>query len=253
MMRDGKALQMATSHELGQNFSRAFDIGFSDKDGNRNLCWTTSWGSSTRMIGGLIMCHGDDAGLRLPPVVAPVQAVVIAVKDDGRSVDATHAAVSQLADAEVRARADARVSIGFGRRVTEWELKGVPLRVEIGPRDLANGETTVIRRDSGDRATVPLSGLTAFVQETLPKIQRALADEAAARTQANIHDVSTIEEALEAAATGFGRLPWSSLGAQGERRLNAEAVSVRCLQTSDGGIPDDPDGDDLVAIVGRSY
>src|SRR3954452_20776924 len=195
MMRDGKALQMATSHELGQNFSRAFDIGFSDKDGNRNLCWTTSWGSSTRMVGGLIMCHGDDAGLRLPPVVAPVQAVVIAVKDDDPSLEATHAAVAELSDAGVRARADGRVPIGFGRRVTEWELKGVPLRVEIGPRDLANGEATVVRRDSGERVTVPLSGLAGFVQETLPKIQRTLAEEAVARTQANTHEVATIEDA----------------------------------------------------------
>src|SRR3954454_22193143 len=224
MMRDGKALQRATSHELGQNFSRAFDIGFSDQDGNRHLCWTTSWGSSTRMVGGLIMCHGDDSGLRLPPVVAPVQAMVIAVKDDDACLDATHASAAELSDAGVRARADGRVSIGFGRRTTEWELKGVPLRVEIGPRDVANAEATVVRRDSGERATVPLSGLPAFVQETLPKIQRALSDEAAARMQANMRDVATIEEALEAAATGFGRLPWSALGAAGERGLNADGV-----------------------------
>src|SRR3954447_1442922 len=106
MMRDGKALQMATSHELGQNFARAFDIGFSDQDGNRHLCWTTSWGSSTRMVGGLIMCHGDDSGLRLPPVVAPVQAMMLAVKDGDACLDAGRASAAELWDAGVRARAD---------------------------------------------------------------------------------------------------------------------------------------------------
>ena len=253
MMRDGKALQMATSHELGQNFARAFDIGYSDQGGTRNLCWTTSWGSSTRMIGGLIMCHGDDAGLRIPPAVAPVQAVVIAVKEDDATLEAVAALVAELTASGVRARADQRVSVGFGRRVTEWELKGVPLRIEIGPRDLAEGQATVTRRDSGDRSTVPLPGVAACVAEQLPEIQRSLAAEASERTTSSLHDVATIEEALEVAASGFARLPWRVLGPEGERRLNADAVSVRCLQTPEGGIPDDPDADDLVAIVGRSY
>jgi prolyl-tRNA synthetase len=253
MMRDGKALQMATSHELGQNFARAFDIGYSSQDGARNLCWTTSWGSTTRMVGGLIMCHGDDAGLRLPPVVAPVQAIVIAVKEDTATLEATASVVAALNESGVRARVDDRVSIGFGRRVTEWELKGVPVRVELGPRDLAEGNATVTRRDSGARSTVRLPGLAAFVKEQLPDIQRSLAAEAAERTAGALHDVSTIDEALEVAVAGFARIPWRALGPEGERRLNADAVSVRCLQTADGGVPDHPDADDLVAIVGRSY
>jgi prolyl-tRNA synthetase len=253
MMRDGKALQMATSHELGQNFARAFDIGYSGQDGARNLCWTTSWGSTTRMVGGLIMCHGDDAGLRLPPVVAPVQAIVIAVKEDSATLEATASVVAGLNESGVRARSDHRVSLRFGRRVTEWEVKGVPLRVEIGPRDLADGNATVTRRDSGTRSTVPLPGLTAFVKEQLPDIQRSLAEEAAERTARGLHDVSTIDEALEVAGAGFARIPWRALGPDGEGRLNADAVSVRCLQTPDGGVPDHPDAGDLVAIVGRSY
>jgi prolyl-tRNA synthetase len=253
MMRDGKALQMATSHELGQNFARAFDIAFSDRDGVRTTCWTTSWGSSTRMIGGLIMCHGDDAGLRLPPTVAPVQAIVIAVKDDPATLDAVNSATRELGDAGLRARSDDRVSIGFGRRVTEWELKGVPVRVELGPRDLAEGHATVTRRDSGRRTTVALAGLVDHVCPLLDDIQGTLAKEAAERTASSTVDVASVDEAREAARSGFARMPWRVLGESGERTLNAEAVSVRCLQTPDGQVPDDPDADDLIAVVGRSY
>src|SRR3954454_10265959 len=124
MMRDGKALQMATSHELGQNFARAFDIAYSAADGSRQLCWTTSWGSSTLIVGGLIMGHGDDDGLRLPPSLAPVQVVVVAVKDEPETLEAVSAAARELADAGVRVRIDDRTEVGLGRRLTEWELKG---------------------------------------------------------------------------------------------------------------------------------
>jgi prolyl-tRNA synthetase len=133
------------------------------------------------------------------------------------------------------------------------ELRGVPLRIEIGPRDLAAGGATVTRRDSGERATVPVAGLARFVADALPAIQRGLAAEAAERTARGLRDVATIDEAVEAAASGPARIPWRALGPEAERRLNADAVSVHCLQTPDGGVPDDPGDDDLVAIVGRSY
>jgi prolyl-tRNA synthetase len=253
MMRDGKALQMATSHELGQNFARAFDIEYSDQNGSRATCWTTSWGSSTRMIGGVIMCHGDDAGLRLPPVVAPIQVVVIAVKDDAATLDAVTAAERSLLEAGLRVRADDRASIGLGRRRTEWELKGVPVRVEIGPRDLAEHSATITRRDSREHSSAVLTGLADAISPLLDDIQTSLAREAAERTERATLDVNDVDEALEAAATGFARLPWRAVGEAGERRLAEEAVSVRCLQTSDGNVPTAPDEDDLVAIVGRSY
>ncbi len=253
MMRDGKALQMATSHELGQNFARAFDIGYTAQDGARELCWTTSWGSSTRMVGGLIMCHGDDAGLRLPPVVAPVQAIVIAAKDEAPTLEAVAATERALRDAGVRVRTDDRGGLGLGRRITEWELKGVPVRIEIGPRDLAHDAGTVVRRDTGEHETVPLARMADVLPPLLTQIQASLAREAAERTQQHLHDVSSVEEALEAARTGFARLPKAALGEDGERRLNQEAVSVRCLQAPDGQVPKNPDDDDLVAIVGRAY
>ncbi|BDZ51389.1 hypothetical protein GCM10025867_36300 [Frondihabitans sucicola] len=126
MMGDGKALQMATSHELGQNFAKAFDITYTGTSGQVETCWTTSWGSSTRMVGGLIMAHGDDRGIRIPPRVAPVQVVVIAVKDNDRTRAAATALVGELTATGVRTRLDDRTTQGFGRRATEWELKGFP-------------------------------------------------------------------------------------------------------------------------------
>jgi prolyl-tRNA synthetase len=252
MMRDGKALQMATSHELGQNFARAFEIAYSAADGSQQLCWTTSWGSSTRIVGGLIMCHGDDAGLRVPPALAPVQAVVVAVKDDAETLEAVAAAARQLADAGVRTRTDDRTDAGLGRRLTDWELKGVPVRIEIGPRDLREGRASLVRRDSGERLAVPLAGVAGATAEALSAAQRALAEDARARAAERTRAVETVAEAIEAAEGGFAKLPWAAVGPDGERALNAHAVSVRCLQTADGGVPDSSAGD-LVAVVGRAY
>jgi prolyl-tRNA synthetase len=252
MMRDGKALQMATSHELGQNFARAFEMEFSDQDGERRLAWTTSWGSSTRMVGGLIMGHGDDDGLRVPPAIAPIQVVIVAVKDDDETRPVVDAVERELRDAGVRLRVDARPS-GLGRRLTEWELKGVPVRIEIGPRDLAEGVVSVVRRDTGEKAAVPVAGAAAAARELLDAVQAALADEARVRATELTSAVTTIDEALEAAQVGFATIPWKTLGPEGEKRLNEKAVSVRCLQTPDGGVPDDLEADDLVAVVGRSY
>src|SRR3954462_13660076 len=209
MMRDRKALQMATSHELGQNFARAFDVAYMSPEGSRELCWTTSWGSTTRMIGGVIMCHGDDAGLRLPPVVAPVQAIVIAVNDEPRTLETVAAVEKALRSRGIRSRVDGRADLGLGRRITEWELKGVPVRIEIGPRDLADHAAAVVRRDSGQRESVSLARLPEAVAELLLDVQATLAREAIEHTQHHLHEVSTVEEAREAARTGFARAPWA--------------------------------------------
>jgi prolyl-tRNA synthetase len=256
MMGDGKALQMATSHELGQNFARAFGIAYSDATGAEQTCWTTSWGSSTRMMGGLIMSHGDERGLRVPPRIAPVQVVIVAVKDDDSVAAAVARIAAALRDAGIRARVDERTNQGFGRRVTDWELKGVPLRVEVGPRDVAAGMVTMVRRDTGDKVTVPADGIADIAAQMLDGMQTDLAAHARRRLEERIADVSTIEAAREAAAAGFARIPWSALGEDGEAELNEGAVTVRCLQTADGLIPPGvPEGSasDLVAIVGRSY
>ena len=253
-MGDGKALQMATSHELGQNFAKAFDMTYTASSGQVETCWTTSWGSSTRMVGGLIMAHGDDRGIRIPPRVAPVQAVVIAVKDDERTMATASSLVGELKAAGVRARLDARTTQGFGRRATEWELKGVPVRIEVGPRDIESGRATVVRRDTGDKDAVALEAISSHVAALLETMHTELIEAARQRLTDRTVDAASVAEALDAAKTGFARIPWRLLGEEGEDALNREAVSVRCLQTGDGTVPGagDPDSE-LMAIVGRSY
>jgi prolyl-tRNA synthetase len=251
MMRDGKALQMSTSHELGDNFARAFDIRFQDESGESVWCHTTSWGSSTRLVGGLIMAHGDDDGLVLPPRLAPVQVAVVAVREEASVIEACERIATSLRGVGLRVEVD-RGRASLGRRITDWELKGVPVRVEVGPRDLAEGVVTVSRRDGG-RETVAPDRLAAHLPVVLETIQEALLDGATARRDAATVDAASLDEAVEAAQSGFARLPWSLVGEEGEQRLNERAVSVRCLQRPDASTPESPDEADLVCVVARAY
>src|SRR5262245_64669 len=199
MMRDGKALQMGTTHELGQNFARVFGIEFLDAEGERRTAWTTSWGVTTRMIGGLIMAHGDDDGLRVPPHLAHVQVVVVAVRDEGDVVACSRALADELRAAGVRVHLDDRADVSLGRRATEWELKGIPLRLELGPRDLAGDEVTLVRRVSGAPKTpVALAGAVAAVRDALEAEQQVLWDQAVAQRDSRIKDVTTLDEARSA-------------------------------------------------------
>jgi prolyl-tRNA synthetase len=254
MMRDGKALQSATSHELGQNFAKAFDISFLDDQGERPLAWTTSWGSSTRMVGAVIMAHGDDTGLRIPPRLAPIQVVILLVRDEDGAGEAAAGLAATLREQGVRVRLDDRTATSFGRRATDWELKGIPVRIEVGPRDLAEGNVTVVRRDTNSKDTVALTAVPAMVGGLLDDIQAALFNEAATYLADHTVDVTTVEAALEASTTGFARLPWDLLkdGAAGAT-LRQQAVTVRCLVRSDGSVPLSEDEADLVAICGRAY
>jgi prolyl-tRNA synthetase len=254
IMRDGKALQMGTSHELGTNFAKVFDITYLDDQGATRMCWTTSWGSSTRMVGGLIMGHGDDDGLVVPPRLAPTQAVVLVVK----STDGVGEAASQLADdlrrQGVRVVLDDKVAQSFGRRSTDWELKGVPVRVEVGPRDLAEGQVTLVRRDRGEKQTVPLGKAAELVAERLEDIQRDMLAEALERRESQTSVATTLSEAAEAGQAGVARVPWGLLrDGEGERQLADKGVTVRCLQREDGSVPDDDAEDGLVAYVARAY
>jgi prolyl-tRNA synthetase len=253
MMGDGKALQMGTSHELGQNFSKAFDIQFLDNEGTQQHAWTTSWGVSTRMVGGLIMCHGDDNGLRIPPALAPVQVVVIAVRDDEAVIERCRSLAAELTDAGVRVELDVRVETSMGRRATDWELKGVPVRLELGPRDLAEGVVTLANRISGSKDAVALDGLAATVRASLDAAQAQLLAEATERRDSRTVDLTTIAEAAEAAAAGWARIPWAALGADGEAELAKSSVTVRCLVMPDGSLPTSDSAEGAVAVVARSY
>jgi prolyl-tRNA synthetase len=253
MMRDGKALQLATSHELGQNFARAFDITYTDEDGAVQLCWTTSWGSSTRMVGGVIMTHGDDAGLRLPPKIAPVQVIIVIVKRDPDVTAAAETLERELAQTGLRVRIDDRTDLGLGRRLTDWELKGVPVRVEIGPRELAQGTVSIARRDGTDRESVTLGDAATAARDGVRLVHDALFVQATEALKAGTADVDDLDAAIEAARSGFARLPWAACGPEGERRLNSAGLSVRCLTTADGSVPATADAGDLYAIVARAY
>lgn len=248
LMRDGKALQMGTSHNMGQNFAKAFEISYTDSEGQVQLCHTTSWGVSTRVVGGLVMAHGDDDGLRLPPAVAPVQAVVLAVKEE--SVPEAQRLADALVAAGVRAKVDDRVSQSFGRRAVDWELKGAPLRIEVGPRDLAEGNVTVARRDQADKSTVALAAVVDQVPTLLAAIQTGLLAEAQALRDASTFDVAKAEEID---GPGFFRIPWDNLGEAGETALAERGYSVRCLVTADGGVPTPDATDDLIAYCAKAY
>jgi prolyl-tRNA synthetase len=253
-MADGKALQMGTSHELGQNFAKAFGTLYSDETGAQQHVWQTSWGVSTRLIGGLIMTHGDDAGLRLPPRIAPVQAVVVLVRDEDGAGHVARGLVAELRATGVRAELDARLDGSFGRRVTDWELKGVPVRIEVGPRDLAEGRVTVVRRDDGTKEPVPLGGAAARVGALLDEVQAALLAGARARQAARTEDVATAAEAAEVARRGVARVPYAAVaGEEGAAALAGTGATVRALLRPDGGLPDTGDAPDLVALVARAY
>ncbi|GLZ75672.1 proline--tRNA ligase [Actinorhabdospora filicis] len=253
LMRDGKALQMGTSHELGQNFAKAFDIGFLGSDGKQHHAWTTSWGVSTRMVGGMIMAHGDDNGLRVPPRLAPVQAYVMVVKDGEGVSEAAQSIHKALKAAGVRVKLDTRTDVPFGRRAVDAELRGYPVRIELGPRDLKEGNVTIVRRVDGSKAAVSVDAAAKAVTDALEADQQALYDSALAYREAHTSDATTLAEALEAAQDGFVRLPWDACGEDGETQANQQGVSVRCLVRADGSVPDSGDEPGLIAYLARSY
>lgn len=253
MTRDGKALQMGTSHELGQNFAKVFDINYLGADGEQEFCWTTSFGTSTRMVGGLIMIHGDDSGLRVPPVLAPIQVAVIPVKPE--TLDVAGALAASLKAAGLRVALDSRVDTAFGRRAVDWELKGVPVRVELGPRDLEAGTVVIASRLTGTKTTVSLADVETEVQRILVEDQAALFAEALAFRDARVTDVSSVAEAAAAVeeTSGWARLPWAACGPEGENLLARSALTVRALMGADGGVPSSDDDEGAVALVAKAY
>ncbi len=249
LMRDGKALQMGTSHNMGTNFAKAFDISYQSEGGTEELANTTSWGVSTRVVGGVVMAHGDDRGLRLPPLVSPVQVVVLAVKPE--ALDACRRLTDDIAATGVRVKLDDRTDTSFGRRAVEWELKGVPVRIELGPRDVEQGQAVVVRRDVDGKQPTPLEGFAAGMPSMLEDVQRSLYDQAVARRNEMTADVDSAD-AID--GPGFFRIGWDALGREdGEAKLAERAYSVRCLVKSDGSVPAPDDSDDLIAYVAKAY
>jgi len=245
MMGDGKALQAGTSHNLGQNFAKAFEIRYLDKNGVLQHCWTTSWGLSTRFIGAIIMVHGDDQGLILPPRLAPYQLVIVPIyKTDAEKASVMEAAQRlrrELGDAGVRVKMDEREGVSPGFKFNDWEMRGVPLRMELGPKDVAKGTVVLARRDrpgKEGKSFVPQQGIASAVAQALEEIQRALYERALAFRQANTADPADYGEFKQAVEKGFA-LSWWCGGAACEEKIKDETkATVRCIpieQPGDGG------------------
>jgi prolyl-tRNA synthetase len=229
LMRDGKALQMGTSHNLGHNFARAFDIQYLSAEGRRELVATTSWGSSTRMLGAVIMAHGDDHGLRLPPAIAPHQAVLIPL-GEGEVVRMVDKLAAELRADGVRAHVDSRFHLSFGRRSVDWELKGVPVRVELGPRELGAGRATLVRRDTRAKSPVPLDGVARAVRGLLEELQRGLHAESLAYRDEHTYTVADLEEFRErVGGGGFFRLAWCGKEACEQALGEGTGASIRAI------------------------
>jgi prolyl-tRNA synthetase len=197
LMRDAKALQCGTSHFLGQNFAKAYDVTFLDADGQLDHPWATSWGFSTRMVGATIMANGDDAGLRLPPAVAPIQVVIVPIfrTDEERAsvLPVAEGLRGDLAATGVRVRLDDRDQHRPGYKFAEWELKGVPVRIELGPRDVAAGHAILASRLGGEKERIPLAEIAPGMAARLASVQRELFADALAYREANTHEISSFD------------------------------------------------------------
>lgn len=240
MMGDKKALQAGTSHNLGQNFSRAFGTQFLDENTQLQHVWQTSWAISTRFIGGIIMTHGDDAGLRLPPRIAPVQVVIVPIwkKDDEKNgvLAAASSVEKALKTVGIRVKLDDSEQRTPGWKFNFWEMKGVPLRIEIGPRDVSSGTLVVSRRDIPGKqgkvfgVSMEPSILEAYVKEKLDEIQSSLLEKAVSFRNSNIVDVSSYDELKEAISQGkWARGPWSASDAEELRVKNETGATIRCF------------------------
>ncbi len=201
MMPDGRAIQMGTSHHLGQNFSKPFEIRFLGEDGEMHFVWQTSWGISWRLIGALILEHGDDKGLVLPPRVAPIQVVIVPILFSSKNteiiIEKCNEVRSVLLSSGIRVHIDSRDHYTPGWKFNEWELKGVPIRMEIGPRDISSGSAILVRRDSGKKESIKFEDVANLVQAALEDIQRVMLERSAAKLKEQTSEASTFEELTE--------------------------------------------------------
>ena len=238
LMRDGLALQMGTSHYFGQNFARAYDISFSNKDNVRELCHSTSWGMSTRLVGALVMAHGDDSGLVLPPKVAPVQVVVVPIFRDADSRNKVETFIDtwapELKAAGIRFRVDWRDERP-GDKYAHWELKGVPLRLNVGGRDADAGQVEMVDRLSREKRQLPATGIAHALKGELEKFQARLLERAVAFQRANTFELATLDEVIAhfRERGGFAWVNWC--GEEGEEaRVKADTGGVT-IRTIDEG------------------
>ena len=242
MMGDGKALQAGTSHNLGQNFAKAFEIRYLDQAGVLQHCWTTSWGLSTRFIGAIIMVHGDDQGLILPPRLAPHQVVIVPIfkTDEEKTLvfEAAKKIREQLAKANIRVKLDEREGQSPGFKFNDWEMRGVPLRMEVGPKDVAKGSVVLARRDrpgKEGKAFVSQEGIAESVERLLAEIQKALFDRALAFRNSHTFEPKNLEEFGVAVEQGFARSYWCGDSKCEEQIKESTKATLRCIPVEQPG------------------
>ena len=235
LMQDGKALQAGTSHFLGQNFAKAFDVKYTSKEGKQEFVWATSWGVSTRLIGGLIMTHSDDKGLVLPPRLAPIQVVIVPIHRKDDQLDAISEKVIEIVK-DLRAKG---VSVKYDNRTThkpgwkfaQYELQGVPIRLAMGPRDLENGTLELARRDTLEKQNLPQEGIVDYIVNLLEEIQNNLFDKAVQYRTEHTTEVDTFEEFKEVLKTkgGYVSAHWDGTKETEERIKELTKATIRCI------------------------
>ena len=243
LMPEGKVLQSCTSHDLGQNFSKAFNISFLNSEGATEHVWQTSWGLSTRSIGGLIMMHGDDAGLVLPPRLAPVQVIVLPVRAEEKVLTSCKEVAETLRASGVRVKVDSLDNESLGSKINKWELKGVPLRIEIGMREIDQGTITAVRRDTGEKLNFLRDNLKTEMQTLLSRVQDNLYQKAEEFLKENTRSVDTYDEFKKTLSINRGFLSafWCE-GAECEAKIKEETkATTRCL-------PLDTEGQDGICV-----
>jgi prolyl-tRNA synthetase len=235
MMQDGKALQMGTSHFLGQNFAKAFEVKFQSKEGKLDYVWATSWGVSTRLMGALIMVHSDDEGLVLPPKLAPIQVVAVPIyktEEEHQAILAKFDEIlGQLKKLGISIKLDDRDTYKPGFKFAEWELKGVPVRLAMGPRDLANGTVELARRDIKTKEVVSLDGIDVFVANLLEEIQNSLFQRALSFRKENCFEVNNWDEFLEVINNkqGFAFAHWDGTNETESKIKELTKATIRCI------------------------
>ena len=232
LMQDGQALQAGTSHNLGQHFAKVFDIGYLDRDGQRKHVWQTSWGVTTRLIGAIIMVHGDERGLVLPPKVAPIQVIMVPIAFHKEGVlDKAEAIYEGLKAAGFRVELDDRDTQSAGWKFNEWEMKGVPIRLEIGPRDVEKNQVVLVRRDNHEKTFVPVEELTDTIHNMLEEIHKGLYDKALTMREENTHVAHDMDEFKDIVETrkGFIKAMWCGDVGCEDRIKDEFSLTARCI------------------------
>ncbi len=231
LMHDGKALQSGTSHNFGNGFAKAFDIQYTDKDNTLKYGYQTSWGTTTRLIGAIIMVHGDDSGLKLPPLVAPVQVMIVPIQQKKEGVlDKAYEIRDELKKAGIRVKVDDSDK-SPGWKFSECEMRGVPMRIEIGPRDIEEGKAIIVRRDNGEKTECPINGLTDKIKELIPEIQKSMLDAAREHRDAHTYSAKTWEEfnKIFEEKAGFVKAMWCGNRECEDTIKEKLAVTSRCM------------------------